>query len=97
MNILVLDACRDNPFGGITTGKGLAPLDAPSGTFLAYATAPGNVAEDGDVKSGNGLYTQYLRLELKKPQASIENVFKRVLFGAKGVSRPAGPVGEHES
>ncbi len=86
MNILVLDACRDNPFGGITTGKGLAPLDAPSGTFFAYATAPGNVAEDGDAKSGNGLYTQYLLQELKKPQASIESVFKRVRFAVRKAS-----------
>jgi len=86
MNILVLDACRDNPFGGITTGKGLAPLDAPSGTFLAYATAPGNVAEDGDVKSGNGLYTQFLLQELKKPQARIEDVFKRVRFAVRQAS-----------
>jgi hypothetical protein len=86
MNVLVLDACRDNPFGGIATGKGLAPVDAPSGTFLAYATAPGNVAEDGDAKSGNGLYTQYLLQELKKPQASIENVFKRVRFAVRKAS-----------
>ena len=86
MNILVLDACRDNPFGGITTGKGLAPLDAPSGTFLAYATAPGNVAADGDAKTGNGLYTQYLLQELKNPKASIENVFKRVRFAVRKAS-----------
>ena len=78
MNILVLDACRDNPFGSIASGKGLAPMDAPTGTFLAYATAPGNVAEDGDVKTGNGLYTQFLLQELKKPTARIEDVFKRV-------------------
>lgn len=56
INIVVLDACRDNPFGGVTTGKGLAPLDASSGTFLAYATAPGNVAEDGDAKSGRPVH-----------------------------------------
>jgi uncharacterized caspase-like protein len=86
MNIVVLDACRDNPFGGITTGKGLAPLDAPSGTFLAYATAPGNVAGDGDAKSGNGLYTQYLLEELKKPQARIEDVFKRVRYAVRKAS-----------
>ncbi len=86
MNIVVLDACRDNPFGGITSGKGLAPLDAPSGTFLAYATAPGNVAEDGDAKSGNGLYTQYLLQELKKPQARIEDVFKRVRLAVRKAS-----------
>lgn len=87
MNIVVLDACRDNPFGGATTGKGLAPLDAPSGTFLAYATAPGNVAEDGDAQSGNGLYTQYLLAELKKPMARIEDVFKRVRYAVRKASQ----------
>jgi len=76
MNIMVLDACRDNPFAGAASGKGLAQLDAPPGTFLAYATAPGNVAQDGD--GGNGLYTQYLLQELGRPQAKIEDVFKRV-------------------
>jgi hypothetical protein len=76
MNIVVLDACRDNPFAG-SSAKGLAQLDAPPGTFLAYATAPGNVAEDGAVGQ-NGLYTSFLLQELKKPQAKIEDVFKRV-------------------
>lgn len=77
MNIIVLDACRDNPFAGKTSGKGLAQLDAPPGTYLAFATSPGNVAEDGDETSGNGLFTQYLLKELQKP-ARIEDVFKRV-------------------
>jgi hypothetical protein len=76
MNIVVLDACRDNPFASTASGKGLAQLDAPPGTFLAYATAPGNVAEDGTGQ--NGLYTSFLLQELKKPQAKIEDVFKRV-------------------
>jgi hypothetical protein len=87
MNILVMDACRDNPFGNIASGKGLAPMDAPTGTFLAYATAPGNVAEDGDVKSGNGLYTQFLLEELKKPAARIEDVFKRVRLNVRKQSQ----------
>ena len=77
MNIIVLDACRDNPFAEKASGKGLAQLDAPPGTYLAFATSPGNVAEDGDVAEGNGLFTQFLLKELQKP-ASIENVFKRV-------------------
>ena len=84
MNIVVLDACRDNPFGGNTSSaKGLAQLDAPPSTFLAYATAPGNVAEDGDEKTGNGLYTQYLLQELKRPTAKIEDVFKRVRLNVR--------------
>jgi hypothetical protein len=81
MNIVVLDACRDNPFAGTATGKGLAQLDAPPGTFLAYATAPGNVAEDGTGQ--NGLYTSFLLQELKKPQAKIEDVFKRVRLNVR--------------
>lgn len=85
MNILVLDACRDNPFGdnGSASGKGLAQLNAPSGTFLAFATAPGNIAEDGDESSGNGLYTQFLLQELQKPTAKIEDVFKRVRLNVR--------------
>jgi uncharacterized caspase-like protein len=84
MNIMVLDACRDNPFAGSASGKGLAQLDAPPGTFLAYATAPGNTAEDGG--GVNGLYTQYLLEELKKPQARIEDVFKRTRFAVRKAS-----------
>ncbi len=87
MSIVVLDACRDNPFKGTSSGKGLAQLDAPPGTFLAYATAPGNVAEDGDEKSGNGLYTKFLLQELKKPQARIEDVFKRVRLNVRQQSQ----------
>jgi hypothetical protein len=79
MNIVVLDACRDNPFGATGRGNGLAPMDAPWGTFLAYATAPGNVAEDGLAEGGgNSLYTKYLVQELAQPAARIEDVFKRV-------------------
>jgi Caspase domain len=77
MNILVLDACRDNPFTASASGKGLAQLDAPPGTYLAYSTAPGNVAEDGDEDTGHGLFTQFLVKELQRP-ARIEDVFKRV-------------------
>jgi Caspase domain len=89
MNIVVLDACRDNPFadGKAASGKGLAPQDAPTGTFLAYATAPGNVAQDGTGK--NGLYTGFLLQELQKPTARIEDVFKRVRFSVRKASEGA--------
>ena len=80
MNIVVLDACRDNPFGSPGSVKGLAPMDAPHGTLLAYATQPGNVAEDGDELVGNGPYAQFLTLELRRPFARVEDVFKRVRF-----------------
>jgi len=77
VNIVVLDACRDNPFGVAASGKGLAQIDAPPGTLLEYATAPGNVADDNPGGS-NGLFTHYLLQEMRVPGARIEDVFKRV-------------------
>ena len=78
VSIVVLDACRDNPFGGGTGSKGLAYMDAPPGTLLAYATSPGSVAEDGDASDRNGLYTRHLVRELGQPKRKIEDVFKQV-------------------
>jgi hypothetical protein len=85
MNILVLDACRDNPFQSAASGKGLAQVDAPPGTILAYATAPGNVAADG--RGSHGLYTEFLLQELVKPQSKIEDVFKRTRFAVRRASQ----------
>ncbi len=87
MNILVLDACRNNPFTSTASAKGLAPLDAPPGTFFAYATAPGNVAEDGSAADGNGLYTRFLVQELQRKDARIEDVFKRVRLQVRQASQ----------
>ena len=87
MNIVVLDACRDNPFGASASAKGLAPLDAPPGTFFAYATAPGNVAEDGSAADGNGLYTRFLLQEMPRKDARIEDVFKRVRLQVRQASQ----------
>jgi len=78
MNVIILDACRDNPFGRVLPAeqKGLSQFDAPPGSLLAYATSPGNTASDGD--GANGLYTENLLRELKVRDAKIEDVFKRV-------------------
>ncbi|MDF1548761.1 MAG: caspase family protein [Bacteroidales bacterium] len=79
LNIVILDACRNNPFArSFRSGgnQGLASTLAPTGTFIAYATAPGNVASDGSGK--NGLYTEQLLQALKKPGLRIEDVFKEV-------------------
>jgi uncharacterized caspase-like protein len=85
MNIVILDACRDNPFEiEGRTGKGLSQMDAPVGTLLAYATAPGNTASDGD--GDNGLYTEHLLREMPAPDAKIEDVFKRVRLGVRRAS-----------
>ena len=83
MNVIILDACRDNPFGSVARvdQKGLSQLDAPVGTLLAYATAPGNTAIDGD--GNNGLYTEHLLREMRVPEAKIEDVFKRVRLGVR--------------
>jgi hypothetical protein len=86
VNIFILDACRENPFGVAATGKGLAPIDAPPGTFLAYATAPGSVAVEGGTADGHGLYTRHFLEELKQPEAKIEDVFKRVRLRVRQAS-----------
>jgi hypothetical protein len=78
LNIVILDACRNNPFSGRfpASAKGLAQVDAPPGTLIAFATAPGSVAADGTGR--NGLYTHHLVQEMKRPGAAIEEVFKGV-------------------
>ena len=83
MNVIILDACRENPFGGLKGAdhKGLSQMDAPGQTMLAYATSPGNVASDGE--GVNGLYTENLLREIKVPEAKIEDVFKRVRLGVR--------------
>lgn len=87
VNIVVLDACRDNPFGKrlAPSAKGLAPVDAPPGTFIAYATAPGSTAADGGGR--NGLYTQHLVRQIERPGAPIEEVFKAVRAGVRAESK----------
>lgn len=86
LNIVILDACRDNPFKGFRSsgGGGLAQMKAPEGTFIAYATAPGSVASDGDGK--NGLYTQELIKNMQKPGVPIELMFKGVRASVESLS-----------
>lgn len=83
MNLIILDACRDNPFGSVARmdQKGLSQLDAPAGTLLAYATAPGNTAIDGEGE--HGLYTEHLLREIRVPEAKVEDVFKRVRLAVR--------------
>jgi hypothetical protein len=76
LNVVILDACRNNPFarGWRSTNRGLATVDAPSGTLIAFATAPGDVAADGD--GVNSPYTLALAQMIKKPGLAIEQTFK---------------------
>jgi len=78
VNIVILDACRDNPYKRSfrSAAQGLAFMNAPSGTIVAYSTAPGSVASDGS--GSNGLYTGELIKNIQTPGLRIEDVFKRV-------------------
>jgi hypothetical protein len=79
-NIIVLDACRENPFerawGRSAATRGLAPVYAPKGTIIAYATSPGQIARDGAGR--NGAYTAALLKHIDTPDLSLESMFKRV-------------------
>jgi uncharacterized caspase-like protein len=79
MNIVILDACRDNPFGKSfrTASRGLAIISsAPRGTLVSYSTSPGNIAADGS--SRNSPYTGSLIKHMTTPGLQIEEVFKNV-------------------
>lgn len=79
LSMVILDACRNNPFERrfrSSGSGGLAQIDAPTGTLLAYATAPGKVAYDGT--GANGLYTTELLKALDTPGLKVEDVFKQV-------------------
>ena len=77
-NIVILDACRNNPFVQIPdlNDNGLAEMNAPTGTFLALATAPGAVALDG--LGANSPFTMALATQMLIPGQPIEQVFKDV-------------------
>ena len=78
LNIVILDACRDNPLQAAyrSGSTGLAPMNAPSGTLIAYSAAPKQKAKDGDGK--NSPYTEQLAKFLINPGLKVEDVFKRV-------------------
>ncbi|MEN8216039.1 MAG: caspase family protein, partial [Pseudomonadota bacterium] len=81
MNIIILDACRDNPFESAyksyKRGRGLAGMmDAPTGSLIAYATSPGKIAADGVGR--NSPYTKAILEFIAKPGLAIELMFKRV-------------------
>jgi formylglycine-generating enzyme required for sulfatase activity len=78
LNIVVLDACRNNPFTRSmrSVNHGLAAMDAPSGILIAYSTGPGDVAADGNGR--NSPYTQALAQLMRKNREPVEQVFKHV-------------------
>lgn len=86
LNIVILDACRDNPFARSfrSVERGLAKMDAPTGSILAYATSPGSIALDGNGR--NGLYTSILLKHIKTPGLEIGRLFRRVRSDVMEVS-----------
>jgi uncharacterized caspase-like protein len=78
LNMVILDACRNNPFKSVSRSgsRGLAKIDAASGTLLAFSTAPGRVAADGTGR--NSPYTAALAKAIRTPGLPVEQVFKRV-------------------
>lgn len=92
LSIAVLDACRDNPFAATVRSMkgGLAAVSAPQGTLIAYATAPGSVASDGN--DGHSPYAAALARTIPTPGLAVEDVFKRtreqVLRATKNTQTP---------
>ena len=78
VNIVILDACRNNPLarGFRSATRGLAKMDAPTGSFIAYSTAPGDVAADGT--GANSPYTSALAASITTPGKGIEEMFREV-------------------
>jgi len=80
-NIVILDACRDNPFARSfrSSSRGLAQMDAPTGSLIVYATAPGSVAADGTGR--NGIFTKHLLSYIETPGLDIELMLRSVRAG----------------
>jgi hypothetical protein len=77
VSVLVLDACRNNPFSNTRSGgRGLAPVEA-RGNIIAFATGAGQLASDNP-SAGNGLFTQQLLTTLREPNLPLREVFYRV-------------------
>ncbi|WP_249150197.1 caspase family protein [Bradyrhizobium sp. JYMT SZCCT0180] len=84
LNLVILDACRNNPFGGRglrAASRGLGRIDAPEGTMISFATQPGNVALDGN--DGNSPFTKALATTMRKPGLDIFQTFNEVGISVK--------------
>lgn len=101
LNLVILDACRNNPFGGRglrSTGSGLATMQAPEGTLISFATQPGNVALDGN--STNSPFTRALADTIRRPGLGLFDAFNAVGLEVKratgGTQQPwvsSSPIG----
>jgi formylglycine-generating enzyme required for sulfatase activity len=89
LNIIMLDACRDNPFRSFrSTSRGLAAMEAPEGTIIQYAAKPGTQAIDYHKTSkNNGLYTSKLLKYIKTPGLNILDMFQQVRIDVHQASK----------
>lgn len=87
LNIVILDACRNNPFvrSMRSADRGLAIMDAPTGILIAYSTAPGTVAEDGAGR--NSPYTTALTQAMLNLHEPLETLFKHVRVSVMGATQ----------
>lgn len=86
VRLMILDACRDNPFKGSRSGTGgLLPMPQASGALVAFATAPGRTASD-NAAAANGLFTQELLSALRVPGLTVNDLFRRVRARVNDVS-----------
>ncbi len=99
LNIVILDACRNNPFPDTNRSidnNGLAPVFAPKGTLIAYSTSPGETAQD--YGSGrNSIYTGALLNHVDDPNIPVEEFFKRVRTTVYSISGGKQTSWEHTS
>lgn len=97
IGLVILDACRDSPYASATRSgsRGLGRMSVPTGSIVAYATAPGSTAEDGSGR--NGVYTQELARQLATPGLDLRDVFDRTAMEVEritgGKQKPREDVG----
>ena len=87
LNLVILDACRDNPLSGAfrNAARGLARMESPRGTFIGYSAGPGKVALDGE--GANSPYSLALSKYILDPALDLENVFKQVRIDVENQTR----------
>ena len=92
LNIVILDACRNNPYRSMSrgAGRGLASIQSRQGSLIAFATSPGKTAADSSAGKRNGLYTKYLLKGLKQAHQTHQRIDDMLMQVGNGVSQESG-------
>ncbi|HEC84819.1 MAG TPA: hypothetical protein ENI48_06205 [Thioploca sp.] len=96
LNIIILDACRNDPYQGSTQergrgqARGLARMQSPRGSIIAFATAPGKAASDTSVGEDNGRFTKYLLKGLDKAHKNHQRIDDMLMEVSNGVIQESG-------